>query len=62
MGGIEVTILWRGNVWKEGFLQRRFGVSAGNLGTHVSRVIANRNLEVLSYLSMIYMEFGIEIK
>ena len=57
-----MTRLWRGSVRKEGFLQRKFEVSAGNLGTRVSRVMANISLEVLSYLSTIYMEFGIEVK
>lgn len=57
-----MTILWGGNLWKEGFLQRKFEVSAGNLGSHVSKVMANISLEVLSYFSTIYVEFGIEIK
>lgn len=57
-----MTILWRGNLWKEGFLQRKFEVSAGNLESRVSKVMANTSLEVLSYFSSIYVEFGIEIK
>lgn len=52
----------RGNVGKEGFLPRKFDVSARNLGCHVSKMMANISFEVLSYLSTIYMEFGMEIK
>lgn len=62
VGGMEVTTLRRGNVGKEGFLQRKFDMSAGNLESRVSKMMANISLEVLSYLSTIYMEFGMEIK
>ena len=54
-----MTISWGGNVLIEGSLRRKSEVSAGSLGSRVSKGTANVSLEALSAF---YVGFGREIE